>query len=410
MKSKRLSKTKGSSLDKITALPQTIIETILCLIPIKEAARTSILSREWRYKWTSIPKLDFSSPYGMQIMKTSKLICAIHQVLSLRHDPVHEFTLSIDDVDRFGKTGFPSRELDQIIRHLSMNHPVKKLRIVFDASGDSLYKLPFSVFSLHHLTELYLGYCSLHRQPKFNGFHGLTSLSLDFVRISRKTLLHLLSTSPSLRSFTLVSMFLLILLGTRNLSEYSKLLQLMLEQDILGHEKSTMIELFERLPVIEHLTIWSEISPWFVPDLVPQELPTSLIHLKYFSFTQMSFLDGFGLTFLAVLIKNSPNLEKIDLEIDTDSMVYYSECYENYHSDVWLEHLSDVWLEHLNELKIKYISNLEPEMEFLKFILARSPKLKKVSIRSEVEKDQESGMLKTLLRAPRASAVEIDVV
>ncbi|KAM0022645.1 putative leucine-rich repeat domain superfamily, F-box-like domain superfamily [Helianthus debilis subsp. tardiflorus] len=307
MKSKRLSKAKRLSLDKITALPQTIIETILCLIPIKEAARTSILSREWRYKWTTIPKLDFSG-HGMQIMKTSKLICAIHQVLSLRHDPVHEFTLSIDDVDRFGKTGFPSRELDQIIRHLSKNHPVKKLRIDFDACGDSLYKLPFSVFSLHHLTELYLGYCSLHRQPKFNGFRGLTSLSLDFVRISRKTLLHLLSTSPSLKSFTL----------------------LMLVQDILGREKSTMIELFECLPVIEHLTIWSEICPfwkliivlayiwfkWFVPDLVPQELPTPLIHLKYFSFTQMSFLDGFGLTFLAILIKNSPNLEKVDLELN----------------------------------------------------------------------------------------------
>ncbi|KAJ0718937.1 putative leucine-rich repeat domain superfamily, F-box-like domain superfamily [Helianthus annuus] len=392
-KSERLSKAKRLSLDKITALPLTIIETILCLIPIKEAARTSILSREWRYRWTSIPKLDFSDGrYGRQIMETSKLIRAIHQVLSLRHDPVHEFSLYIDDVDRFGKTGFPSRELNQIIRHLSKNHPVKKLRLYFDASGDSFYNLPSSVFSLHHLTELYLGYCRLGHQSKFNGFRGLTSLSLDYVRISRKTLLHLLSTSPSLKRFTL----------------------LMLEQDILGREKSTMIELFERLPVIEHLTILGEISPWFVPDLVPQELPTSLIHLKYFCFTQMSFHDGFGLTFLAVLIKNSPNLEKIDLEIDTDSFICewirYPEHYEKYHSDVWLEHLSDVWLEHLNELKIEYISNLEPEMDFLKFILARSPKLKKVSIRSEVKKDQESGMLKTLLRAPRASAVEIDVV
>ncbi|KAM0043009.1 putative leucine-rich repeat domain superfamily, F-box-like domain superfamily [Helianthus debilis subsp. tardiflorus] len=206
-KSKRLFKTKGMSLDKITALPQTIIETILCLIPIKEAARTSILSREWRYRWTSIPKLNFSSRYGMQIMETSKLICVIHQVMSLRQDPIHEFTLLISDVDRFGKTGFRSCELYKIIRHLSKNHPVKKLRINFDdTSGECSYDLPFSVFSLHHLTELYLGYCGLNHEPKFNGFRGLTSLSLDSVRISRKTLLHLISTSPSLKSFTLVSM------------------------------------------------------------------------------------------------------------------------------------------------------------------------------------------------------------
>ncbi|MFS7916137.1 hypothetical protein Hanom_Chr02g00173601 [Helianthus anomalus] len=71
------------------------------------------------------------------------------------------------------------------------------------------------------------------------------------------------------------------------------------------HEKSTMSELFERLPVIEHLTIWSEII----------QLPISLIHLKYFCFKEMSFHDGYGLTFLAVLIKSSLNLEKTELDV-----------------------------------------------------------------------------------------------
>ncbi|KAJ0718938.1 putative leucine-rich repeat domain superfamily, F-box-like domain superfamily [Helianthus annuus] len=211
-KAKRVAKAKRLSLDIITTLPQPIIETILCLLPIKEAARTSILSREWRYKWTKIPKLDFSHPYGFQIIhETSKLIHAIHQVMSLRQGPIQEFTLFIDDFDRFGKTGFPSCELDQIIRHLSKNHPVKKLRLDFDATGDDCYNLPISVFSLHHLTELYLCCCGFDHQPVFNEIHGLTSLCLDFIRISIKTLLHLLSTSPSLKRFSLVSKFLLIL-------------------------------------------------------------------------------------------------------------------------------------------------------------------------------------------------------
>ncbi|KAM0058870.1 putative F-box-like domain superfamily protein [Helianthus debilis subsp. tardiflorus] len=46
-------------LDIITRIPQAIIETILCLLPIEGAARTSILSKEWRYRWTKIPKLVF---------------------------------------------------------------------------------------------------------------------------------------------------------------------------------------------------------------------------------------------------------------------------------------------------------------------------------------------------------------
>ncbi|MFS7961016.1 hypothetical protein Hanom_Chr08g00709821 [Helianthus anomalus] len=83
-------------------------------------------------------------------------------------------------------------------------------------------------------------------QPIFDGFCSVISLTLYCVTISRKTLLHLLSTSSSHKSFRL----------------------LMLEEDILGHEKSTMIELFECLSVIEHLTIWSEIicglfQTWF---------------------------------------------------------------------------------------------------------------------------------------------------
>ncbi|KAI7750561.1 hypothetical protein M8C21_016413 [Ambrosia artemisiifolia] len=381
-----VSKAKQLSLDIITTLPQSIIETILCLLPIKEAARTSILSREWRYKWTTIPKLDFSQPRGGQILETRELFCAINQVMSLRQDPIHEFTLYIDDLELFEQPGYPSRELDQIIVHLSRNHIVKKFRLEFDPYSCCSYNYPLSIFSLHHLTELYLGLCGLDHQPTFNGFGSLTILSLDFVRISVKTLLHLLSNCPSLKSFSL----------------------LMLENQTLGHEKSTMIELFECLPVIEHLTIGGDIN-----DII-RALPTSIIHLKYFRFEQMLFLDGYGLTFLAVLIKNSPNLEKIELEIDSNHYLCFEEgdsyLIEECHSDVWLEHMSDVWLEHLNELKIKYFSNLEPELQFVKFILARSPKLKKVSIKSEVKKDQESAMLKTLLRAPRVSAVEIDVV
>ncbi|XP_076895548.1 F-box/FBD/LRR-repeat protein At1g13570-like [Bidens hawaiensis] len=379
MKAKRLSKAQQLSLDIITTLPQTIIEIILCLLPIDEAARTSTLSKEWRYKWTRIPKFVYYEyrPYERQ---TDKLLRVIHQVMLQRQDPIQEFTLYISDVHLFSKVGHYSREMDQIILNLSRNHTVKKLALEFDETSYNSYNLPLSFFSLHHLTELSLRWCDVYRQPIFNGFGSLTTLSLNFVRISSKTLLHLLSNGPSLKSFNLA----------------------MIEENIIGDEKSTMIELFECLPVIEHLTIWRDAIALFVPDLFPKELPTLLVHLKYFCLEGMSFHDGYGLDFLALLIKSSPNLEKIELWIDSNE-------YEKYHSDVWLEHLSEVWLEHLIELQIVYIRKLDPELEFVKFILARSPKLKKFRIQSMVEKDQESEMLKTLLRAPRASAVVIDV-
>ncbi|KAJ0639574.1 hypothetical protein HanLR1_Chr16g0605321 [Helianthus annuus] len=64
---------------------------------------------------------------------------------------------------------------------------------------------------------------------------------------------------------------------------------------------------------------------------------------------------------------------------------------------------SDVWLERLNDLQIYFCTD-SLETEFVKFILARSPKLKKLTILTHlVDRKRKSKMLKTLLRAPCAS-------
>ncbi|MBA0810560.1 hypothetical protein Gohar_002542 [Gossypium harknessii] len=45
--------------DKIGALPDDILLTILSLLTFKEAVATSILSQRWRYLWTCLPSLNF---------------------------------------------------------------------------------------------------------------------------------------------------------------------------------------------------------------------------------------------------------------------------------------------------------------------------------------------------------------
>ncbi|KAJ0643533.1 putative F-box domain, leucine-rich repeat domain superfamily, F-box-like domain superfamily [Helianthus annuus] len=59
MKTRSMYKAERLSVDRISTLPQPILESILSLLPTEEAARTSILSTEWRYKWTTIPNLRF---------------------------------------------------------------------------------------------------------------------------------------------------------------------------------------------------------------------------------------------------------------------------------------------------------------------------------------------------------------
>ncbi|KAF5758382.1 putative F-box domain-containing protein [Helianthus annuus] len=382
--------------DRISTLPQSILDTILSLLPTEEAARTSILSTEWRYKWTTIPKLWFTlhkrtSELTSDIASTMKDMDMhdVYQVLLLRQGPIHEFALVMDDYWQH----YHYFEFDVIILHLSRNHPVKKLRLdgldgsediwselpkcvftlhhltvsldEFDGSENIWYKLPKSVFALHHLTDLYLCKFHIEHPSIFNGFGSLGSLCLIYVKISTQTLLHLLSNCPSLKNLNL------------NIDE--------------SGDKCTINELLLCLPVIKHLTLSGDVSQWLVLDSVTQELPTSLIHLKSLCLNQSCLSWGNGSALLLALIKCSPNLEDLHLEIECD--LDFSAIKDKY---------SDVWLEHLNELGLCFGSN-NLETEFVKFLLARSPKLKKVTILTAVDRKTESKMFKTLLRAPRAS-------
>ncbi|XP_071695477.1 F-box/FBD/LRR-repeat protein At1g13570-like [Rutidosis leptorrhynchoides] len=198
------------SLDRISNLPLPIIETILSLLPTKVAVRTSILSREWRYHWTKIPELFFdedafkgSSDQLSILEQTFYYSCpcrrcnffkAIYQVLLLHKGPLLEFSL-ITSADMI------CDELDLIISHLSRRNTVKIFSL--DLNEYSKYRLPLSFFSLNQLTNLDLHKVCIHHPPTFNGFGSLTSLYLHNIKISPKTLVHLVSNCPVLKSLTL---------------------------------------------------------------------------------------------------------------------------------------------------------------------------------------------------------------
>ncbi|KAJ0428594.1 putative FBD domain-containing protein [Helianthus annuus] len=163
------------------------------------------------------------------------------------------------------------------------------------------------------------------------------------------------------------------------------------------------MEFFECLPVIEHLTTSCYLSEYGLHVSVPEELPNSLIHLKYFCFKEMMVEESDEWTFLSVLIHCSPNLEKIKLEMLKD----VDDCFEE---SITFEEYSDFWLEHLNELEIEGFRNYKTELDFVKVILARSPNLKKVVLRTWMhDKDKELETLTILLSAPCASPVKIIV-
>ncbi|XP_071704832.1 F-box/FBD/LRR-repeat protein At1g13570-like [Rutidosis leptorrhynchoides] len=370
----------------IKTLPSDVIENIIWRLPTKEIVRSSILSKEWRYNWTKIPKVVFIEDLfykstnlaiveqefenlpseRKKMSRRCRFYYAIYQFLLLHHGPIVDFTLSM----RLSTDCF---EIDQILLHLSRKNTVKKLHL------SSWIELPVSIFSFHQLTHLYLSDCGIFKTPTFNGFGSLTTLCLDYVDVNKKTLMHILCNNPLLESFTM-------LIDGESISTSN------------DDEHGTIDELFQLLPVIEHinLTVW--IIEYFGRGVVPRELANSLVHLKDLRLEEMCFYDY--VRFLVLMLRSSPNLEKLTLKISVweDREEPDDDLYS-----VTMQECSDIWLEHLIEFKIEDNFDTKHELEFAKFILAKSPVLKKLRLCADYNKDADLKLLEDLLSPPPAS-------
>ncbi|KAM0045027.1 putative FBD domain, leucine-rich repeat domain superfamily, F-box-like domain superfamily [Helianthus debilis subsp. tardiflorus] len=325
-------------MDRISKLPIGIIETILCLLPIQEAARTSILSKEWRYRWTKIPKLVFIQnrphpwtdeaelaaleQYRDRPSERRELFNAIYQVLLIHEGPIHEFTLDME-VDG------SCVEIDHILHHLSKKNTLKILKLDLDTGAFEGHSCPL-----------------------------LKSLTLDVER-------------------SLVT----------------------------NNGDTTFVDLFKCLPVIDYLYFKFFTIECFAPERLPKELPTALAHLKYLCLDNVCFIHKYGLPFLALLIRSSPNLEKLEL------VMYFEDWLgEDEIGSFTLDDYSDIMLEHLIEFEMQQFMEAEHELDFVKLILAKSPALKKVSVFAcfKFDEGEVEEILKMLYLSPRASpAVKI---
>ncbi|XP_071734438.1 uncharacterized protein [Rutidosis leptorrhynchoides] len=172
----------------------------------------------------SILKQTYELPDGAIAMINDRhYIDAMKQCFLLHKGPLLEFSLLALE---------QTVEFDQLISHLSMKNTLQMLSLEM-LNEDSL---PLSIFSMQQLTKLSLCKCCINHHSKIKGFKNLTSLYLRDVKISRKTLLHLVSSCPLLKSFTLFI------------------------HDILGNHKSSICDLIERLPVIERLITHTGVS------------------------------------------------------------------------------------------------------------------------------------------------------
>ncbi|XP_076960402.1 F-box/FBD/LRR-repeat protein At1g13570-like [Bidens hawaiensis] len=507
-------------LDRISSFPPNIIQTILSLMPMRDAFRTSILSQNWRDYCLNIPKLVFDDAVfqGPTCQNTSirfKPLYIIYPILLLHQGPILDFSLCMSQLKS-------SCEIDQIILSLSRNPTVKKLTLCIRTGDD--HKLLPAFFKLQQLTVLKLQNCAFQPPVTFKGFSRLVSLSFNNVSITAKSFL---SSCPQLNDFTLIGdenhllgcwnsdfvelfeclplvenlcmswypikcpvlefslyipelkggcefdQMILHLSRSKALEKFtlrmgsgnrytlpssffsmqsltylklqrctihpsttfsafgrltslcfnnvyiskSALLQFLsccpviknftpIEDDTYfsGEVSSKFVDLFQRLPLVEHLHMSCCPVKLFASDVIPMKFANLIVCLNVLRLVGLSFAEKDELRFVLLLISNSPNIKKIKLEM-------HSYNRKNVVSQIDMDSFdpldySYTSLEHLRVLKMTEFTGMKPEMDFVKLILAMSPMLQKVRLEFDTMIDLQKKIvsLEGLLELPRASS------
>ncbi|BBG94397.1 F-box/RNI-like superfamily protein [Prunus dulcis] len=380
--------------DLISNLPQSIIESILTRLPIRDAIRTSCLSTKWRYKWTTLTHLAFDEKCvtlsNDRTLVERSLIDFITRALFLHQGPVHKFQLSTSYLQS-------CPDIDQWILFLSRND-IKEL--VLELGEGEWFRVPSCLFYCKKLTRLELFRCELDPPPAFKGFLCLKSLNLHQVLVAPDAIESLISSCPLLESLAL-SYFDSLALNIRapNLKylclegefkdiclENTPLLvaisvAMYMTDDIAEHfEQSSncnFIKFLGGIPRLERLVGHIYFTKYLSIGNDQGILPITYNHLKIIELYQVSFEDMKEILVVLRLITNSPNLQELQISGSSNTLA----AIEASDLDFWEKQCpSDCAFGRLKVVKMTDMSGVPHEMEFIKFLLKKSPVLETMSI------------------------------
>ncbi|PIA41545.1 hypothetical protein AQUCO_02200167v1 [Aquilegia coerulea] len=180
-------------MDRISDLPDPTQAHIVSFLSMKDAIRTSILSKRWRNVYKSFPNLNFNQEYFEENYNTRDFKNIVNQFLNCHDESnIHKFSLL---------TSVDNSSYHHILEWISfaVNHNVQELVLDFD--NDKLNSLPCCLFTCQSLTLLSLNFINLNL-PTHTEFPMLKTLKLRFVRLyGEDPLNQLISSCPVLEDF-----------------------------------------------------------------------------------------------------------------------------------------------------------------------------------------------------------------
>ncbi|XP_059310838.1 uncharacterized protein LOC132062247 [Lycium ferocissimum] len=332
------------SLDILSGLPGNVIDDILMLLPLRDDVKTSILSKNGRLPQLTLDSTHWKMDYDL-----------LSPIIGLK------------------------------------NHLVLELPLL------SRYKLPSAIFSIFLLRHTALENCSMPLpSPAFKGSDRLISLELRHVNISSIFLQILIANcplveelvldvtlsdhgsdnvieinAPMLRFFNFHGNITSVCLRIPRLTK----LTLWYNADLYGVGKFILATFFESFSVLEHLSLDNGSIELFVgaDEVLAVRLPYILNSVKHFHLYSFC-LGELEVACALCLIRSFPYLQYLEMQVgDYDNDIPVFEFIE-------VEASSEVTFNHLRDVELRNIIGSKPEIQLIKFLLAKSPVLVRMLI------------------------------
>ncbi|KAK1669193.1 hypothetical protein QYE76_057352 [Lolium multiflorum] len=198
---RRKTEAAAAAADVLLSLPTDVLDDILARVGLRDAVRTSVLSRAWTRRWEFIPSIDISADDGGMWKAPS----AVDGILLRFPGRVRRFHVSLDKAT--------SCRVNDWLPTLS-RRGVESLSLKLRWHGQYFWppRLHESFFCCSGLTVLNLSTCTMPSFPLNWGFPNLRSLILSNVMFLEEDghyqLQEIIETSPLLEELRLVKIYL----------------------------------------------------------------------------------------------------------------------------------------------------------------------------------------------------------
>ncbi|XP_071718655.1 F-box/FBD/LRR-repeat protein At1g13570-like [Rutidosis leptorrhynchoides] len=305
--------TSTIEVDRISCLPENLIDLILEKLPVQDAVRTHALSKKWGYKWITLSSVVLDKHFSEKFAKNGALhhnglIRITNQIFNFLKGPLLKLHLHIPNMvlDSF-------QEVDQWILSLSRD----ELRML--ELENCIIKPPIDFQGFLYLEKLLLGNiefgANLHgtiiNLPQLKMLKLVACTNVDNFKIKSTKLFRLLVLNcPDATLLPLLHSKCLIVVA------------IVFKNPIQGVERVNLASLLSNMPCLGYLLvdgyflqlkILLSLSQFCIAENMPKWLPHPANSLKFLNLQNFKFGDLFQLQGVLCILRNSPYLERINV-------------------------------------------------------------------------------------------------